>query len=198
MKRIIFLLATLALGFAVAACSSPSQAVVEAAGTGVNEAALDQRPDGAVASRSIPARGTPLVADYLLVDKSERLLIAYRSGQPIRAYRGIQFGDEPQGHKRFQGDERTPEGRYTIDWRNPQSRFHLSLRISYPNATDRAYAAQYGRSPGGDIFIHGQPNQMPMGRMPGDWTDGCIALSNAQIEELWQLVPNGTVIDIRP
>ncbi len=156
------------------------------------------RSDGAVAARSIPATQGRLVADYLLVDKSDRLLIAYRAGQPIRAYRDIQFGDRPAGHKRFEGDERTPEGRYTIDWRNPQSRYHLSLRISYPNAADRAYAARYGRSPGGDIFIHGQPNQLPVGRLPGDWTDGCIALSNAEIEELWQLVPDGTVIDIRP
>ncbi|AWW74070.1 hypothetical protein CD351_06470 [Erythrobacter sp. KY5] len=147
------------------------------------------------ASRSIP--NGPLVADYLLVDKSERLLIAYRQGRPIKAYRGLQFGDAPMGHKRFQGDERTPEGLYTIDTRNPQSRFHLSLRISYPNRQDRAFASQYGRSPGGDIFIHGQPTGRP-GRMRGDWTDGCIALSNAEIEELWQIVPDGTPIEIRP
>ncbi|MDJ0976919.1 MAG: L,D-transpeptidase family protein [Erythrobacter sp.] len=181
------------LGLAVAACSGPPEAVVSASGEGV-----PARSDGAVAARSIPATQGRLVADYLLVDKSDRLLIAYRAGQPIRAYRDIQFGDRPAGHKRFEGDERTPEGRYTIDWRNPQSRYHLSLRISYPNAADRAYAARYGRSPGGDIFIHGQPNQLPVGRLPGDWTDGCIALSNAEIEELWQLVPDGTVIDIRP
>ena len=191
MMRFVLICVTLAL----AACSGPPEAVVQSPGEGV---VLAERPDGSIAERSIETPGGPLVADYLLVDKSERLLIAYRAGQPIRAYRGIQFGDEPQGHKHFQGDERTPEGRYTIDWRNPQSRFHLSLRISYPNASDRAYARQRGRSPGGDIFIHGQPNQLPMGRMPGDWTDGCIALSNSEIEELWQLVPNGTVIDIRP
>lgn len=189
-------LASLVL-FALAACSAPSDKIVEASGEGVPAATLE-RPDGAIASRSIERPSGPLVADYLLVDKSERLLIAYRAGQPIRAYRGIQFGDAPQGHKQFEGDEKTPEGRYTIDWRNPQSRYHLSLRISYPNAADRAHAAQYGRSPGGDIFIHGQPNQLPVGRMPGDWTDGCIAVSNAEIEELWQLVPDGTVIDIRP
>ncbi|MEO1488217.1 MAG: L,D-transpeptidase family protein [Pseudomonadota bacterium] len=193
MKRI----ASMLLAFALVACSSgPSPQVVQAPGSGVEGLA---RPDGGIASRSIPRRGGgPLVADYLLVDKSERLLIAYSAGQPIRAYRGIQFGDAPQGHKQFEGDEKTPEGRYTIDTRNPRSRFHLSLRISYPNSQDRAFAAQYGRSPGGDIFIHGQPNSLPLGRLPGDWTDGCIALSNAEIEELWQLVPDGTVIDIRP
>ncbi|MEP1422671.1 MAG: L,D-transpeptidase family protein [Erythrobacter sp.] len=138
------------------------------------------------------------IADYLVVDKSERMLVAYEDGKPIRAYRGLQFGDAPSGHKRFQGDERTPEGVYRIDWRNPQSSYHLSLRISYPNANDRAFASEYGRSPGGDIFIHGQPNGLRSGRMRGDWTDGCIALSNEEIEELWRIVPDGTPIEIRP
>ncbi len=152
------------------------------------------------ASRSIPRdslSGRPLVVDYLVIDKSERLLIAYSQGRPVRAYRGLQFGDAPSGHKRFQGDERTPEGIYTINRRNPQSRFHLSLGISYPNRADREFAAQYGRSPGGDIFIHGQPTGRA-GRMRGDWTDGCIALTNEEIEELWRLVPDGTRIEIRP
>ena len=137
-------------------------------------------------------------ADFVLVDKSERVLTLYADGRAYRAYRGIQLGDAPQGHKQFQGDERTPEGRYTIDYANPESSYWLSLHISYPNDADRAYAEAYGRSPGGEIFIHGQPNWLPMGRLPGDWTDGCIALSNAEIEELWQLVPDGTPIEIRP
>ena len=152
-------------------------------------------------SRSIERRGQSRfgpIADYLVVDKSERMLVAYENGKPIRAYRGLQFGDSPMGHKRFQGDERTPEGVYRIDWRNPQSSFYLSLRISYPNQADRAFASQYGRSPGGDIFIHGQPNGLRSGRMRGDWTDGCIALSNEEIEELWRIVPDGTPIEIRP
>jgi murein L,D-transpeptidase YafK len=154
-----------------------------------------------VASRSLSRGGQSSfgpIADYLIVDKSKRMLVAYEDGKPIKAYRGLQFGDAPMGHKRFQGDERTPEGLYRIDWRNPQSRFHLSLRISYPNQADVAFASRYGRSPGGDIFIHGQPNQLVSGRMRGDWTDGCIALSNAEIEELWRIVPNGTPIEIRP
>ena len=137
-------------------------------------------------------------ADRILVDKSDRTLTLFAGGQPIRTYRGIQLGDAPEGHKRFQGDERTPEGRYTIDARNPASAYHLSLRISYPDAADRAYAAARGRSPGGDIFIHGQPNALPAGRLPGDWTDGCIALANTEIEEVWQAVPDGTPIEIRP
>jgi murein L,D-transpeptidase YafK len=140
----------------------------------------------------------PQQADFVMVDKSERLLALYTQGKPIRVYRGVQLGDAPEGHKRFQGDERTPEGRYTIDYGNPRSAYHLSLHISYPNAADRAYAAARGRSPGGLIFIHGQPNWLRDGRIEGDWTDGCIALSNAEIAELWQMVPNGTPIEIRP
>jgi len=137
-------------------------------------------------------------ADFMLVDKSDRVLILYRDGEELRRYGGLQFGDQPRGHKQFEGDERTPEGRYTIDTRNPNSAYHLSLRISYPNADDRAYAEGQGGDPGGDIFIHGQPNSLPFGRVPGDWTDGCIAVSNAEIEELWSIVPDGTPIEIQP
>lgn len=159
-------------------------------------------PQAPVAERTI---ATPVVqplpsqVDFILVDKSDRTLTLYQGGQPVRTYNGLAFGDAPQGHKQFQGDERTPEGRYRIEYGNPQSAFHLSLRVSYPNAADRAYARRFGRSPGGDIYIHGQPNGAAEGQKLGyDWTDGCIALSNAEIEELWQTVPNGTPIEIRP
>ena len=138
-------------------------------------------------------------ADLVVVDKSERTLWVYQDGKAIRTYRGLQFGDAPRGHKRFQGDEKTPEGRYTLDYANPQSSYYLSLHVSYPNAQDRAYARARGRSPGGDIFLHGQPNGMPFDeRVEGDWTDGCIALSNREIAEIWSLVPDGTPIHIRP
>lgn len=137
-------------------------------------------------------------ADFVSVDKSDRTLRLFAAGELLRTYRGLQFGGAPEGHKRFQGDERTPEGRYTIDTRNPASAYHLSLRISYPNEADHAYAAAQGRSPGGDIFIHGQPNWLSAGRLSGDWTDGCIALANSEIEELWLLVPDGTSIVVRP
>jgi len=143
-------------------------------------------------------RADPLPqADLIDVDKSERTLVLYAARRPVKVYRGLQLGDAPEGHKRFEGDERTPEGRYTIDTRNPASAYHLSLRISYPDTGDRAYATARGRSPGGEIFIHGQPNWLPTGRLPGDWTDGCIAVSNAEIEELWRAVPDGTPIEIR-
>ena len=195
--RAIFALALVLL---LAACAGPSGTPRDGPAAAGFSTPFPHAIDRSHASRSIPrdvVSGRPLVADYLLIDKSERLLIAYSRGNPIRAYRGLQFGDAPFGHKRFQGDERTPEGLYTIDRRNPRSRFHLSLGISYPNRSDMAFAAQYGRSAGGDIFIHGQPTGRP-GRMFGDWTDGCIALTNAEIEELWQIVPDGTPIEIRP
>lgn len=134
----------------------------------------------------------------ILVDKSDRVLVLFEGERPIRIYRGLRFGDAPMGHKQFQGDERTPEGQYRIDARNPRSAYHLSLRISYPNAQDRAFAQSQGRSPGGDIFLHGQPNGFAGERIDGDWTDGCIALANEEIAELWHLVPDGTLIEIRP
>ena len=136
--------------------------------------------------------------DLVHVDKSERTLTLYSQGQSVRRYSGIQLGDAPEGPKRFQGDERTPEGRYTIDYGNPTSAYRLSLHIDYPNAADRAYAKVRGRSPGGLIFIHGQPNWLPFGRVPGDWTDGCIALLDSEIEELWSMVGDGTPVQIEP
>lgn len=191
MKRNGGLLCAISAALAVTSCAAP-----QVAERGTPEAAptLEQ-------SYGIPRearRMVPRVADFVLVDKSDRILVLYHRGQAFRAYRGLQFGDAPMGHKRFEGDERTPEGRYTIDTRNPQSSYHLSLRVSYPNASDREYARAYGRSPGGDIFLHGQPNGLASNlRMRGDWTDGCIALSNAEIEEIWELVPDGTPIEIR-
>lgn len=139
-----------------------------------------------------------ILADRLLVDKSDRILIVYSGDKEITRYTHIRFGDAPQGHKRFEGDEKTPEGDYIINGRNPGSAYHLSLRISYPNAADTAYAAARGESPGGDIFIHGQPNGYAGPTIGRDWTDGCIALSNAEIKQLWKLVPDGTKITIRP
>jgi murein L,D-transpeptidase YafK len=173
----------------LAACAAPPPPQAEAPSS--------RPPLAREAARIVPERRFTQV-DYLIVDKSERLMVAYAGGQPVKAWRGLQFGDAPQGHKQFEGDERTPEGRYVIEGRNPGSAYHLSLKVSYPNAEDRAFARQYGRSPGGDIFLHGQPNGLPFGRVPGDWTDGCIAFSNAEIEEIWRIVPDGTVIEIRP
>ena len=140
----------------------------------------------------------PMRADYVLVEKSDRTLTLFSRGIVIKRYVGLQFGGEPVGAKHFEGDERTPEGWYAIDYRNPRSAYHLSLHISYPTPAQRNFAAGYGRSAGGEIFIHGQPNSLAEGREAGDWTDGCIALSDAEIETLWREVPDGTPIEIRP
>lgn len=133
--------------------------------------------------------------ELIRIDKSERTMTLYAAGQPVHTITGIQLGDAPEGPKRFEGDERTPEGRYTIDWRNARSAYHLSLHISYPGPADTDFAASQGRSAGGMIMIHGQPGGLP-GRVPGDWTDGCIAVSNAEIEALWDAVPDGAAIEI--
>lgn len=136
------------------------------------------------------------IASVRVEKAARRLILLGHDGKALRTFEGIQLGDAPVGHKQFEGDERTPEGRYMIDYGNPNSAYHLSLHISYPNAQDRTFADSQGRSPGGDIFIHGQPNALPIGRMTGDWTNGCIALSNPEIEELWSLIGNGTPIEI--
>lgn len=146
---------------------------------------------------SLPVIAEDIQADRILVDKSDRLLILYRGNEEIARYKNIHFGDAPDGHKQFEGDERTPEGSYIIDDRNPSSSYHLSLRISYPNERDIAYAQQRGKSAGGNIFIHGQPNGYDGSPISRDWTDGCIALSNAEIQQIWDVVPNGTEITIR-
>jgi murein L,D-transpeptidase YafK len=153
---------------------------------------------GACTSSQAEEAGPIVKADRILVDKSERVMILYKKDAEIARYANIKLGDAPEGHKQFEGDEKTPEGNYTINGRNPKSSYHLSLRISYPNAADRAYAKSKGKSPGGDIFIHGQPNGSPVDRLPHDWTDGCIALNNAEIARLWKQVDDGTPIRIRP
>jgi murein L,D-transpeptidase YafK len=138
--------------------------------------------------------------DYIRVEKSARTMTLYSEGRAVHTITGLQLGGAPIGPKRFVGDARTPEGRYTIDYGNPGSAYHLSLHVSYPAPRDLAYARAYGRSPGGQIFIHGQPNDWPGGgareRVPGDWTDGCIAVGNAEIELLWDAVLDGATIDI--
>ena len=145
--------------------------------------------------------GPPLQihADRIVVEKAARRMHLERAGTTVKSYR-IALGRNPVGHKQQEGDSRTPEGTYIIDTRNPQSRFHLSLRVSYPNAADRRSAAARGVSPGGDIFIHGLPNGAPEAALFAgrDWTDGCIAVTNAEIREIWAMVKDGTPIEIRP
>ena len=109
----------------------------------------------------------------------------------------VELGFTALGHKQFEGDGKTPEGTYYIDRRNPNSSFHLSLGISYPNDKDREFAKAQGKSPGGDIFIHGQPNAFTP-RRSADWTAGCIAVTNRQMERIYAMVKTGTVIRINP
>lgn len=136
--------------------------------------------------------------DRILIEKSARKLTVFRGETAVRTY-DVALGFTPVGDKEIEGDGKTPEGVFTINRRNPQSSYHLSLGINYPQAEDIARARRLGKSPGGDIFIHGQPNRLPEAiTLPGDWTAGCIAVSNAQIEELWRITPNGTAVVIRP
>jgi len=131
--------------------------------------------------------------DAIHVYKAQRRMDLLRDGRVIATYR-IVLGGAPVGHKRQQGDQRTPEGNYRITYRNDRSRFHLSLRISYPNEADRQQAAARGVDPGGDIMIHGAT---PPGSQ-ADWTEGCIAVTNAEMDAIWQRVPVGTPIRIMP
>jgi murein L,D-transpeptidase YafK len=139
-------------------------------------------------------------ADAVLVVKSERKLYLLRNGQPFRSYR-VALGLNPEGHKEREGDYRTPEGRYTIVRRNPESDFFLSLGISYPDRDDVQRAKKNGVKPGGSIMIHGLPN-VPKRSMAwyntADWTNGCIALSNDDMLEVWLLTRNNIPIEIRP
>ena len=147
------------------------------------------------------ATAIPKIApDKILILKGQRRLHLLRRGRILKTYR-IALGFNPKGHKRREGDGRTPEGHYFISARNPNSRFHKSLKISYPNARDRARARAAGLSPGGDIFIHGLPGgAASIGKLHAlrDWTLGCVAVTNAQIEEIWATVPDGTPVEIRP
>ena len=132
----------------------------------------------------------------VLVDKSDRKMYLMHHQKVEESY-DIGLGFQPEGHKQFEGDGRTPEGMYFIDRRNPNSNFHLSIGLSYPNPYDRAFAASMGKSPGGDIFIHGGPPKDSKNRKQ-DWTWGCIALTDKQIEDVYAMVQDGTPIYIQP
>lgn len=132
---------------------------------------------------------------YVLINKGDRRMFLFNNEKVIKEY-DIDLGFAPIGDKFFEGDGRTPEGRYVIDRRNPNSKFHLSIGISYPNAEDRAEAAALGKSPGGDIFIHG--NSKPFRKGTDDWTWGCIAITDREIEDVYAMVRNGTPIQINP
>lgn len=153
---------------------------------------------------SLPADAAPwgwttyTKADKVLVVKSERRLYLLQDGRVMRSFR-VALGPNPVGQKVFQGDGRTPEGLYVLDWRNPNSRFYRAINISYPNEEDTARATIFGGNPGGHVMIHGQPVDGFNGRNPYfDWTEGCIALSNDEMDEVWMAVDDGTLIEILP
>jgi murein L,D-transpeptidase YafK len=158
---------------------------------------------GLLLSCLILCAGTALASfdhvDKVLVVKNKRLLMLLQNGSVLREYK-ICLGKSPKGRKTRRGDYRTPEGTYILDSRNPKSNYHLSLHISYPSRTDRLKARHRGVSPGSDIMIHGFPEDISMDDLGPyrDWTKGCIAVSNSAIEEIWQLVPDGTPIEIVP
>jgi len=138
--------------------------------------------------------------DLVLVKKSERKLMLMSNGEAFKTYR-ISLGPRPQGHKQFSGDERTPEGRYFLDYKKDSSHFYKAIHISYPNEMDLETARRRGVNPGGNIMIHGYPDD---GSEPVDvassfnWTNGCIAVTNDAMDEIWSSVDPGTPIDIEP
>lgn len=141
-----------------------------------------------------------LTADSVLIKKKQRKLYLIKNGKTYRTY-SVRLGSNPVGHKQKDGDERTPEGQYVLDSRNENSKFHKSIHISYPNQEDQKYAKEAGLDPGGAIMIHGQPNGLGWAwRLLSlwDWTDGCIAVNNHDMDEIWNLVENGTSIEITP
>ncbi len=143
---------------------------------------------------------TAIRADRVLVIKYERVLRLYKDGKVIKSYK-VALGGDPIGPKTRQGDHKTPEGNYVLDSRNAHSQFYKSIHISYPSPRDRAAARAKGVSPGGDVFVHGLPNGygwVGSGHRAKDWTDGCIAVTNEEIDEIWQSVVDGTPIEIRP
>jgi murein L,D-transpeptidase YafK len=143
---------------------------------------------------------TGTTVDRIVVEKSTRRLSLFRDGNEIKMYR-VALGRNPLGAKQQEGDAKTPEGIYKIDGRNPQSRFHLALHISYPSDEDKNRAAARGVSAGFDIMIHGIQNGRGwIGAFHRwkDWTAGCIAVTDEEIEELWRVTPDGTTIEIRP
>jgi murein L,D-transpeptidase YafK len=148
------------------------------------------------------ARGIrDMKADRIVVIKSKRRLFLMRDGVVLRSY-PIALGPHPFGTKQARGDGRTPEGVYMIDGRNAHSAYHLALHISYPDPVTLAQSVAAHADPGGDIFIHGLPNRYDGPKNPRhfdkDWTEGCISVGDAAIEEIWEAVDDGTPIEIRP
>lgn len=154
---------------------------------------------GAIAPPAAVAADFPM-ADKVLVEKGKRELHLLRNGVPFRTFK-IALGPAPEGDKQQEGDQKTPEGFYMLDARNPDSDYFLSIHISYPNARDRAEANRLGVDPGGQIMIHGQPNSPTFSAAyyaREDWTNGCIAVSNSDMIDIWLMTPDSVPIEIVP
>ncbi|WOS63589.1 L,D-transpeptidase family protein [Sinorhizobium fredii GR64] len=146
-----------------------------------------------------PALGAA-TADKVVVYKERRVLQLFQGERLLREF-PIALGGNPVGHKMREGDRRTPEGSYVLDWRNDASSFYRSMHVSYPAPEDVEAAAAKGVDPGGMIMVHGQPNYLgwlAFLTQMFDWTDGCIAVTNAEMDEIWDMVPNNTAIEINP
>jgi murein L,D-transpeptidase YafK len=146
------------------------------------------------------ADASPQVVDRIVVTKSTRTMTLESKGRALKTYK-VALGGQPIGPKQQQGDHRTPEGEYTVDAKNSHSQFYMALHLSYPSGPDRTRARALGVSPGGDVEIHG------LGKAYGwigarhrlvDWTDGCVAVTNEEIEEIFKIVPVGTAVEIKP
>jgi len=153
--------------------------------------------NGAAVCQTISAG---IKADSVVVAKKEHTLTLIRQGKVLKTYQ-VALGGEPVGPKTRQGDHKTPEGAYVLDRRNPHSQFYRAIHISYPNARDTGQARKLGLSPGGDVYVHGLPNGygwIGSKHRLKDWTDGCIAVTNEEMDEIWKAVPDGTPINIKP
>lgn len=175
----------------------------------LNAAPLEQPPDDQydpvamqLFSPRMEKRVQPIEKiDYVLVRKQQRKMYLYAGSKIIKTY-PIALGQQPIGQKQQEGDSRTPEGVYTLDWRNPNSRFFRSIHVAYPNEEQRKVAIEQGINPGGEIMIHGQPSdwdeRIKLTFAQRDWTEGCIALENQDMIEVWNLVEDNTIIHIKP
>jgi len=142
----------------------------------------------------------PSKADFVLVLKGPRRLLLLRGDRVLRDY-DVSLGKEPAGPKHRAGDGRTPEGRYVLDWRTEESRYHRAIHVSYPNARDVEFARRAGIATGDGVMIHGLPTKAAWvgdDQSELDWTNGCIAVTNDEMDEIWDLVDDGTPIEIRP